>query len=95
MRSSGRRTEADVAATQLDRFRRQTGHPDYRIAARLVDSLTGCSSGATLWDFAQIVGERGDAVVEHLDRMPGARWFPHARLNYAENLLRRRDERRR
>ncbi len=26
------------------------------------------------------------------DRMPGAKWFPNVRLNYAENLLRRRDE---
>ena len=26
------------------------------------------------------------------DRMPGARWFPDARLNFAENLLRRRDD---
>jgi len=25
------------------------------------------------------------------DRMPGARWYPEARLNFAENLLRRRD----
>ena len=26
------------------------------------------------------------------DQMPGARWFPDARLNFAENLLRRRDD---
>ena len=26
------------------------------------------------------------------DRMPGARWFPEARLNFSENLLRRRDD---
>ena len=26
------------------------------------------------------------------DRMPGAKWFPGARLNFAENLLRRRDD---
>ena len=25
------------------------------------------------------------------ERMPGARWYPEARLNFAENLLRRRD----
>lgn len=25
--------------------------------------------------------------------MPGAEWFPQAKLNFAENLLRRRDER--
>ncbi len=34
----------------------------------------------------------GDVVVEHLDRMPGAQWFPNARVNYAENLLRRHDD---
>src|SRR5262245_22284210 len=31
------------------------------------------------------------AVLEGRDRMPGARWFPGTRLNFAENLLRRRD----
>ncbi len=45
-----------------------------------------------LWDTAEIVGDSGDVVVEHLDRMPGARWFPNARINYAENLLRRSDD---
>ena len=32
------------------------------------------------------------AVLEDGDRMPGARWFPGATLNYAENLLRFRDD---
>ncbi len=42
-----------------------------------------------LWDFAGVAGERGSgpALVDG-DRMPGARWFPGARLNFAENLLR-------
>jgi acetoacetyl-CoA synthetase len=40
-----------------------------------------------LWDFAGIIGERGSQVLEHGDRMPGARWFADSRLNYAENLL--------
>jgi len=31
-------------------------------------------------------------VVEHGDQMPGARWFPGAKLNYAENLLHYRDD---
>ena len=44
-----------------------------------------------LWDFCGIVAEaRGARVVEDFDRMPGARWFPDARLNFAENLLRYR-----
>jgi len=31
-------------------------------------------------------------VLEHPERMPGARFFPNATLNFAENLLRYRDE---
>ena len=46
----------------------------------------------SVWDFCGVVGERGDGpVLVDGDRMPGARWFPEARLNFAENLLRRRD----
>jgi acetoacetyl-CoA synthetase len=47
------------------------------------------------WDFAEIKAARkGDIVLAEQHKMPGARWFPEARLNYAENLLRRQDERR-
>jgi acetoacetyl-CoA synthetase len=45
-----------------------------------------------VWDFCGVVGSPGATVVEDIDRMPGARWFPGARLNYAENLLRYRDD---
>lgn len=45
-----------------------------------------------VWRFCAVIAERrGDTVLEHRDRMPGARWFPQARLNFAENLLRRDD----
>lgn len=42
----------------------------------------------TVWDFCGVVGERGERVLVDPHRMPGARWFPDARLNFAENLLR-------
>jgi len=46
-----------------------------------------------LWDFSGVVAEtRGERVMEHPGKMPGCRFFPDARLNFAENLLRRRDE---
>ena len=49
---------------------------------------------AEVWDFAGIkYSRRFDTVVEDLSRFPGARWFPGARLNFAENLLRFRDGR--
>jgi acetoacetyl-CoA synthetase len=45
-----------------------------------------------VWDFCSVQAEtRGERVVENIGRMPGARWFPQARLNFARNLLRRRD----
>ncbi|MGJ0484748.1 MAG: acetoacetate--CoA ligase [Methylomicrobium sp.] len=48
-----------------------------------------------LWDFAGIQASRkGERILVDPHKMPGARWFPDARLNYAENLLRNRDERR-
>ncbi|HXV28909.1 MAG TPA: acetyl-coenzyme A synthetase N-terminal domain-containing protein, partial [Sinorhizobium sp.] len=45
-----------------------------------------------LWDFCGVIAEsRGERVLIEGDRMPGAKWFADAKLNYAENLLRRRD----
>ncbi len=46
-----------------------------------------------VWDFCEIVGTPGQSVLENGDQMPGARWFPQASLNFAENLLRHRDDR--
>jgi len=44
-----------------------------------------------VWEFCTIIGKPGGPTVRHPDRMPGAQWFPEARLNFAENLLRFRD----
>jgi acetoacetyl-CoA synthetase len=46
-----------------------------------------------VWSFCGVIAETaGERTLVHKHRMPGARWFPDARLNFAENLLRRRDE---
>ena len=44
-----------------------------------------------VWTFCGIRGDMGDRLVDDPGKMPGARFFPAARLNFAENLLRRRD----
>ena len=46
-----------------------------------------------VWDFCAVVGVpgAGPALVDG-DEFPGSRWFPNARLNFAENLLRRQDD---
>ena len=43
-----------------------------------------------IWQQFEIIGEMGDVVLGQ-DEMPGAQWFPKAKLNFAENLLHRRD----
>ena len=40
-----------------------------------------------LWDWFGIKGVRGERILLDADRMPGATFFPDARLNFAENLL--------
>jgi acetoacetyl-CoA synthetase len=43
---------------------------------------------SALWDFAGIAGDKGEPpYLVDGDRMPGASFFPGARFNFAENLL--------
>jgi len=46
-----------------------------------------------MWDFAEIIAsEPYDEIIDDPSKMPGAKWFSGARLNFAENLLRYRDD---
>jgi acetoacetyl-CoA synthetase len=48
---------------------------------------------AAVWEFTEIRASRNyDRVVDDPTKMPGAKWFEGARLNFAENLLRYRDD---
>ena len=51
---------------------------------------------ATFWDevwqlSGVIAQHKGDTILNKGNLMPGAEWFPEAKLNYAENLLKHRD----
>jgi len=46
----------------------------------------------SMWEFGGVIGEPGDRAIERPGDMPGARFFPDGRLNFAENLLRRDDD---
>jgi len=49
---------------------------------------------AAMWEFVPIKAfRRYDEVVDDLTKFPGAKWFGGAKLNFAENLLRYRDDR--
>ena len=45
-----------------------------------------------VWDFCGVIGDKGARKLVDGDKMPGARFFPDATLNFAENLLRRNDD---
>jgi len=48
---------------------------------------------AATWDFVDIKASSGyEEVIDDVGKMPGASWFAGARLNFAENLLRFRDD---
>ncbi len=83
---------ARVAAANLTAFAARAGLPaDYaRIHRWSIEQPEAFWS--LLWDFCAVRGEKGGVVLADGDKMPGARWFPEARLNYAQNLLRRRDD---
>ncbi|MDQ0458122.1 acetoacetate--CoA ligase [Rhizobium paknamense] len=47
---------------------------------------------SAVWDYCGVKGEKGAVDLENGDDMLAARFFPQARLNFAENLLLRQDD---
>ncbi len=47
----------------------------------------------SVWEFTGIIySKKFERVIDDIERFPGARWFQGAELNYAQNILRYRDE---
>jgi len=79
-----------AAQTAMARFMREVGKRDYaELHQWSVEHAPEFWN--RVWDFCGVIGEKGSETPVHGERMPGARWFPNARLNFAQNLLRRRD----
>jgi acetoacetyl-CoA synthetase len=85
-----------VAGANITAFTRRIENK-YRISLPNYDALWRWSNAEResfwreLWDYAGIIGDRGDRLLDGHDRMPGAKWFADARINFAENLLAPRD----
>jgi acetoacetyl-CoA synthetase len=45
-----------------------------------------------IWDEIGVIGEKGERVLVNGDAMPGAEFFPDASLNFAENLLKLKND---
>ncbi len=69
---------------------KQTFHSYWELYDWSIDKIA--DFWASMWDFVEIKASKGyETVVDDLNKFPGAKWFPGARLNFAENLLKYRD----
>ncbi len=87
-----------VAASQLTAFTKAAEEQSGRAFADFSElhrwSITRADSFWRLvWSFTGVIGEPGETVVTDVEKLPGARWFPQASLNFARNLLRSNDSR--
>ena len=88
-----------IAQAELTKFGGFVGERFPKIDVSTYEALHQWSITSTtdfwrcIWDYSDVIASHeSDEVVRDLDKMPGATWFPDARLNFAENLLRRRGD---
>jgi len=80
----------DLTESNLAIFARQLGFDPYDYETLHRWSISDIDAfWNALWDYTGIIGERGDVALERKSdgEMFGARWYPQASLNFAENLL--------
>ncbi len=86
-----------IAASNLEQFR---VHAEKLTAQSLADyqalhrwSIEDRAAFWTLiWDFCEIIGERGETALIDKGHMREAKFFPDAKLNFAENLIRHKGD---
>ena len=91
-------SEAQIEATNMHRFMNTVNQrfgktfDEYEALYRWsIENIA--DFWATMWDFAGIIHSAPyEQVIDDPGKMPGAKWFSGARLNFAENLLRYRDD---
>ncbi len=81
-----------AAATNLARFKARAGQEGsyedlHRWSVENPEAFWGL-----VWDFCGVCGDKGARALVDGERMPGAKFFPDGRLNFAENLLGKRSD---
>jgi acetoacetyl-CoA synthetase len=79
-----------VAKTELARFMKLAGKSSYAELHRW-SIESSADFWELVWRFGQVRGDPGGRRLINPEQMPGAKFFPEGKLNYAENLLRARD----
>jgi acetoacetyl-CoA synthetase len=79
-----------AAKTELARFMKLAGKSSYAELHRW-SIESSADFWELVWRFGQVRGDPGGRRLINPGQMPGAKFFPEGKLNYAENLLRARD----
>ncbi len=89
-------SQARIEAANMTRFIAQVNQ-NYALELSGYDALYQWSIDekesfwSEVWDFCGIIGDRGKRILVDGEHIETAEWFPDASLNFAENLLRRKD----
>ena len=90
--------DTDIAKTQMTAFGQKVAR-EHGLAVTDYASLHQWSIEhpeefwAAVWDYCDILAsEPYESVVSNFDQFPGAEWFPGSCLNFAQNLMRFRDD---
>jgi len=81
-------TQTQIDQALITEFAKQQGIEDNNYQALHDWSIRHSAEfWNALWGFCGVIGDKGEATLEQGEHMLGAKWFPDAQLNYAENLL--------
>jgi acetoacetyl-CoA synthetase len=89
-------SQASIDAANMTRFITQVNR-DYDLSISDYDALYQWSLDqketfwSEIWDFCEIIGDKGERILLGGENIESAQWFPDASLNFAENLLRKRN----
>jgi acetoacetyl-CoA synthetase len=87
-----------IRSTELYKFMQKVNkkhNKDFRDYAQLyqwsIDNIP--EFWADMWEEANVIASSNyEEIIDDVTKMPGAKWFSGARLNFAQNLLRYRDD---
>jgi acetoacetyl-CoA synthetase len=90
-------SQSDIEATNIYDFM-QAANAEFGLALANYDQLHRWSVASAedfwsfSWDYFGVLGDKGNQITQDLTVLEKVNWFPQARINFAENLLTRRDE---
>ncbi|MFT5209814.1 MAG: acetoacetyl-CoA synthetase [Flavobacterium sp.] len=84
--------EEHILASRIKEFQKQLGNDGSYIDLHAHSIRDKEKFWSQLWDYSDVIGEKGERILVDGDKMPGAQFFPDAKINFAENLLRYKDD---